>query len=366
MKSKYIHYFLVGLLILTAAVSCKNTPPATEAPPAEEALDPNDGPPDQAALNDLNAAIERAANARQLVLDFEGPTYFPSDWSDAERLYNPAVNEKSTATLRSTKESTAKFNNATSAYSALADKTIPQYAQDLENDIISSRDKAITAGAGYLAQEYLNDSDNKAVEAYTAYQSNDYYNARDTALVARDMYDALGVGVNAYKVRLEIEDRGFIRYDPSAIEATDDMCLSAIPDYEAGDIAAVKSKANDALSQYSQSLQKGKESYASDIGAAAAAERQRALDLKGNVAVRQDYDAANAVYNRAVTSYRGKNFDDASNLYNQSRTLFEAVTASAREKRRGAEEALREAELKMVESDGTARNAEIILEGGAE
>jgi hypothetical protein len=365
MKNKYLLYFLLGLLIL-AAVSCKSTQPAAEAPPAEEMLDPNDGPPDQASLNELNAAVEKAANARKLVIDFNGPAYFPPDWEAAESLNSQAESGKSTANLRSTRESIARYNAAAGAYSALADKTIPRYAQDLENEVLAAREEAIAAGANYLAQEYLYDSDNKAVEAYAAYQSNDYYNARDTAFVAKNMYETLAIGVNAYKVRLEIEDRGFARYDPSAIEATDAMCFSAIPDYEAGDIAAVRGKAEDALSQYSQSLAKGKESYASDTGAAAAAERQRSLDLKANVAVRQDYDAANAVYNRAVTSFRGKNYDDAANLYNQSRALFEAATASAREKRRIAEDALREAELKMVESDGTARNAELILEGGAE
>jgi hypothetical protein len=366
MKSKYLRYFLMGLLILTAAVSCKNAPPATEAPPPEETLDPNDGPPDQASLNDLNAVVARAASARQLVIDFNGPAYFPPEWNAAEALYNQAESGKSTSNLRVTRESTTRYNAAVGAYNVLADKTIPQYAQDLENEVTASRDKAITAGAGYLAQDYLTEADNKAVEAYTTYQSKDYYNARDTAFVARDMYDALAVGVNAYKVRLEIEDRGFVRYDPSAIETTDAKGLSAIDDYDAGDIAGARSKAEDALSQYNQSLAKGKESYASDTGAAAAAERQRALDLKANVAVRQDYDAANAVYNRAVTSLRGRNFDDAANLYNQSRTLFEAVTASARDKRRIAEEALRQAENKMVESDGTARDAELILEGGAQ
>ncbi|AEF80226.1 hypothetical protein [Leadbettera azotonutricia] len=366
MKSKYIRYFVLGLLILTAAVSCKSTQPATEAPPPDEALDPNDGPPDQAALNDLNAAVDKAVIARQLVIDFNGPAYFPPDWNAAESLYSQAESGKSTANLRSTRDSTARYNAAAGAYRALADKTIPQYAQDLESDVVGIRDKALAAGANYLAQDYLYEADNKAVEAYTAYQSNDYYNARDTAFAARDMYEALATGVNAYKVRLEIEDRGFVRYDPSAIETADSVGLSAIDDYDAGNIASARSKAEDALSQYNKSLAKGKESYASDTGAAAAAERQRSLDLKANVAVRQDYDAANAVYNRAVTSFRGRNYDDAGNLYNQSRILFEAVTTSAREKRRIAEEALREAELKMVESDGTARNAEIILEGGAQ
>jgi hypothetical protein len=366
MKPKYVGYFLLGLLILAAGISCKTTKPVTEAPPQEETLDPENGPPDQNTLNSLNDAAARAAKARQLVMDFNGPSYFPPDWDSADSLYTQAESRKSTSTLRDARESVARYETAVTALTALGDKTIPRYAQDLESEVTNARIAAVNAGADYLAQDYLRKADDRAVEALNQYGEKDYYAARDTAFTARDMYSALETGVNAAKIRLEIEERGFTRYDPSAIAAADTLGLSALDDYDSGNIASARSKAADVRSQYSQSLLKGKEAYASDTGAAAAAERQRALDVKANVAVRQDYDAANAIYNRGVSSFRGKNYDEAASLYIESRSLFENTARIAREKRRLAEDALRAAELKMSESGEIAGNAEIILEGGAQ
>jgi hypothetical protein len=368
MKIKYTGYLFLGLVLVIGAAACKSPPPVTEpAPPTEETVDPDNAPPDQAAVNGLNAAAQRAANARKLVTDFNGPGYFPSDWSVADSLYSQAESRRSSISIRETRESTARYNAAADALEVLAGKTIPQYAVDLEDEVLAARTGAVNAGADYLGQDYLLKADNKAVEALTAYESNEYYSARDSGIDARDMYAALETGVSAYKVRLEIEDRDFVRYDPSAIGATDTMALTALDTYEAdGNIAAAGASAADAFSRYSQSLAKSKESNASDAGAAATAERQRALDIKANVAMRQDYDAANAIFNRAATSYRAREYDEAAGLYFEARSLFESATQTARVKRQAAEEALRTAETKMAESDGNARSAELILEGGAQ
>jgi hypothetical protein len=362
-KKKYILHFFLILLILTAAISCKSTQQTTDTPPQTEALDPDKGPPGQSDLDALNAAAERAAKARQLVIDFEGPDYYPSEWADADSLYSQAESGKDTSTLGAARASTARYNAAADALAVLADKTIPKYAEDLTNQVVEARDKAVNAGASSYAEYFLIQADDTAYDAQDQYEAKDYYTARDTAQMALKMYQTLETGTAALLARQEIEDRGFVRYDPSAIESTDEAAYSAIDDYEAKNIDQAQVKVADLLVRYQASLAKAKEAYASDAGAAAASERQRALDLKANVAIRQDYDAANVLYNRAVSSFRGKNFDDAADLYDQSRVLFEAVSRSARDKRRAAEEALRSAEIRMAESDETAQRAELILEG---
>jgi hypothetical protein len=156
-----------------------------------------------------------------------------------------------------------------------------------------------------------------------------------------------------------------VDYDPYNIGIADEIAVSGVADYEAGNITAAQDKADEALFRYNLALRTGKESFAADRGAAAANERQKALNLKANVAVRQDFEAATSIYNRAVNSYRGQNFDAAADLYEESRAMYEVVSLAAEEKRRIAEEALRSAEEKMTESDTNAKNAELILEGGA-
>jgi hypothetical protein len=368
----HIWWFLLGMLILTGALSCKNAPPPVEpAPPAEEVPpaetpDPDKAPPDRASLDALNAAADRAAEARQVVIDFNGPAAFPSDWQSAEAQYAQAEAGKDASTAKAARESASRYNAAASAFESLADKSIAQFARDLEAEVAAARDAAVKAGVESLAPGYLQSADDKALEAAAQYEAEDYYTARDSAYLARDMYGALKTGTDAYKVRQEIIDRNFVHYDPYNIGIADEIAVSGIADYEAEDIQAAQDKADEALFRYNLALRTGKESFAAEKAAAAAAERQKALDLKANVAVRQDFEAASSIYNRANNSFRAQNFDAAAELYEESRAMYEVISIVAMEKRRTAEEALRDAEKKMTESDTTAKNAELILEGGVQ
>jgi hypothetical protein len=365
---------LLGLLILAGALSCKSAPPPVEPtppveepppPPPAEIPDPDKAPADQASLDALNAAAERAAKARQLVIDSNGPAAFPSEWQSAEAGYTKAEAGKDTSAAKAVRESASRYNDAARAFESLADKSIAQFARDLEAEVIAARDAAVKAGAETLADGYFRSADDTALQAIAQYEAKDYYAARDSAYLARDMYGVLKTGTDAYKVRQEIIDRDFVKYDPQNIGIADELAVSGIAGYEAGDIDAAQNKADEALVRYNLALRTGKESFAAEKAAAAAGERQKALNLKANVAVRQDFEAATSTYNRAANSFRAQNFDAAAALYEESQVMYEVVNLVAEEKRRIAEEALRNAEEKMTESDTTAKNAELILEGGA-
>jgi hypothetical protein len=97
---------------------------------------------------------------------------------------------------------------------------------------------------------------------------------------------------------------------------------------------------------------------------AADTERQKALGLKANVAVKPEFDAALAIYNQAESSVRAENYTEAVSLYGQSEAQFIVVGRTAEEKRREAEQVIREAEEKILESEENAKKAELILEGG--
>jgi hypothetical protein len=155
-------------------------------------------------------------------------------------------------------------------------------------------------------------------------------------------------------------------YDPENLERADEVGLMAISDYENGNIPQARDEAEEAALRYSLALSTGWESHAGGRRRTAGRERQRALDAKANVAVKEEYGKAAKAYDDAESSYRSKNFRDAARFYNQSSDLFTAAAQAAEEKRVVAEEAIRAAEEKMAESDETAKNAEILLEGGAQ
>ena len=365
MKRKYkIGLFLLGLLVLIAAVSCKSAPPpAEEPPPIEEraAPPPSVTPPDVAGVN---AASARAEAARKLVMDFDGPNFFPPEWKSADSLYTEAEQQKRTSTAAEARDSIDRYNKAADAMEALAGKTLLAAYEYAERELTAARQAAVNAGADVLIPDYLLDADNTVVKALDQYNAKDYYGAKDSAFNAYDMYTIYKIGLDAYKLRMEIVDNGLELYVASDIGLADDVAWSAIDDYEAGNYYDAVDKANEALLIYDAALKTAWESYASDKRVAASGERQKALDLKANVAVRDDFNSAENVYNRANAAFRGQRYSEAGPLYADCASMFEVVAWVALEKRQAAEAALTKANERVMESDETARNAERILEGG--
>jgi hypothetical protein len=363
------------ILISVAALSCKSSPPPAEEPvpapppPAaapEPARDPNSEPPDQAALASLEDAKTRAEAARTRAYDFDGPLYYAQDWEAAESQYVLAGDQEKTATLGDVRESMALYNNAADAFDAVFDKALPQYAQLREDTVVAARAAAIKAGIAEASPDRLEAADERTAEALRLYEEEkDYYSAATVVLQAIDMYRALKTGTEAYHTRLEIEDRNFGAYDADNYALADTIGLKALDAYDSSIVEEALVNAEEALLRYDMVLNKAWELYAGERRAAAGTERQAALGLKADVAVKNDYAAAQAVYSRAETLFRSSGYAEASDLYSEAEVLFVAAYGIAAEKRRLAEEAIRTAEAKAAASDEAARNAETILEGGA-
>ena len=363
MKSKYLWLVMMGLLAMFTVVSCKSKPAPQEEAPAKTETPAPAPTVDKALLDALNKVIDRATAARKFVMDFEGPAFYPEDWKKADALYTEAGQQKKVSTNDEVKDSTARYTKAAEAFEAMTPKTLTAAYEYADREISAARNAAVAGRARELIPEFLDDADNVVSAAIKKYQAKDYYGAKDSAYEAYYLYEALTAGLAAYKVREEVVDRGFEKYDRSNVQKGDDSLRSAADDYVARDIRGRK-KIDEASLRYNQALKTGWESYAGEKRTNATAERQKALDIKANVAVRQDYNPAQAAYNVANTAFQAKKFDEAARAYDECIAMFQRAARLALEKRRAAEENLRIANEKMAESDQKAQEAEVILEGG--
>ena len=369
MKLKYLGLFLLVLSLMFLSISCRSAPEAPIGEPSitvidpPTAEDPNNAQPDQVSLNNLNLASQRAQEARRLISDFNGSANFPQDWTIAEGLYDRAQRGRRTGTIREVHDSIALYDAATEAFEAMIDRAVARFFQDLEDEITIARNEALAAGAGYMASDYLLAVDYEAANAWALYHMNEYYRAKDSVTLARDMYRALTIIVEAHNLRQEIEERDFFRFDPVNISSADELVFSALDDFEARNVSSASIKANDARTRYIQSLDRAREAFASEWARAATAERERALEARANVAVRQDYEAANELFNQGHDSFPIREFDESAFLFMQSQNMFAIVTDAARERRRLAEAALREADRRLAESGELAQRAEFIIGG---
>jgi hypothetical protein len=368
---KCIFSIVIALVLL--GVSCKSSaPPApaelapTPAPTQEPAPAPvmpaQPAGPSQASLDAYNQAKAKADAARKRASDFESPSYFPSDWETVEGQYNSAGSlPKSTDS--ELQQAAAAYNASAEAYDSLFEKTIPLYAQAWEDEIIAARDVVIATGLVPDFPEYLQNADSIALDALAKYEAKDYYAALDSAQKALTEYQALKIAADIYLVRQEILDRDFVRYDSENFNKADDTALAAYDAYNAGDIQAAADGAEEAQLRYNLVLSTAWAAYAADRRNSAAVERKKALDIKANIAVRDAFREAESVYTQAESGFRSETYEDASILYIESEARFVIVRQDAEEKRRIAEETMKEAEEKIGESDETAKKAEIIIGG---
>jgi len=215
-------------------------------------------------------------------------------------------------------------------------------------DAYDVREK-IAERAEELVPDYLSQADNIALDAIDKWDAEDYSGAGLDAAEALAMYSALKAAGDAYEVREKIAESAEELF-PDYLSQADNIALDAIDKWDSKDYSGARNDARTAWIMY--------------LNVGSAAERQTALNLKADTAVRQEFNSAEAIYNRANAAFRGQRYEDAAPLYEECWIIFRMASQLALEKRQAADEALIRADQKAAESDEAARNAEAILQGG--
>ena len=120
--------------IILWAPSCKSTPPQTETPvaaPAPAPVDPNTLPPEQDALDRLEAARARAETAREGSLAVQAQVFFPDEWNTAE-AFNETGKIADTSTLGNLNVAIKRFTDAADGWEAITEKSGPMFAEAME------------------------------------------------------------------------------------------------------------------------------------------------------------------------------------------------------------------------------------------
>ena len=385
-KNPFFAPFIVAMVVFLC-FSCKSSPPA-QTSPAQQAGKP--AASSQAPTDEYNAAKARAEEARQRAGDFESPSYFPSDWEAAEAQYvqagqiptdtdlanNEAIAKNNDTDIgeavnrynavAGTDKATAAYNAAADAFDSVFKLAIPLYAQAREDEIMALRNPLVAAGARDYFPEPFSRADSTALTALDQYEAEDYYAAKDTAAQALSMYKILTSAYKAWLVRREIEEREFESYDPDNFDRAREILSNAMDAYGAENYASAQENADEALNRYNLVLSTGWAAYAELRASMAEAERQAALDVKANIAVKDLFSEADTTYKTGIDSFDSKKYENAAKQFIDSEALFVVANTSASEKRQTAAETIREANRRIEESDETARQAEVVLEGGAE
>jgi hypothetical protein len=297
----------------------------------------------------------RVEDARKRAIDFECPSYFPSDWEEIESQYTAANTAGASESL---------LNPILDAYDDIFKKTIPLYAQAREDEILSARQDLISTGLTRSYPEYLTQVDDLALAAMDQYEGEDFYTSRDTAAAALSEYEAFLLAARVYLKRQEIIDRGFDVFDPENFDNADIVALTAIDNFEAGDMDAAMENAEEAMLRYNLLLSNGWVTFADDRRFLASFEREMAILNRVDVASRDSFREADASFNRAEEGFRSRRYSEAAISFIESEALFAIARQETELKRQRAFQTIRIAEERIGESSEAAIEAERIIEGG--
>jgi len=354
MKKKIYMAFLALTILSLTGISCASTPKQETKPPQKQ----------QATPAEITAVTSRVDKIRKSDMDFEVPSYFPSEWEDVEAQYAAAKNMP-VSNSDEIKEAVAALNKVADRYGELFDMTIPLYAQAREDEIMAIREELVRSRFSALFPQYVEKADKIALTAKDQYDAKDYYAARETVAEALDEYEKLLIGAKILLARQEITDREFTKYDPENFEKADEISQTALEAYEAGNKKGAVESAEEALLRYNIVLTNGWIAYAAERRASATAEREIAIANKVNIAVRESFREADAVFNNAEDNYKSETYSTAAKQYTEAEALFVIAGQQTEEKRLFAQDVIRQAEEKIEESSETAIEAEKIIEGGS-
>jgi len=152
------------------------------------------------------------------------------------------------------------------------------------------------------------------------------------------------------------------------LKDADSALLSAKAVYDLGedgasgdDIAAAYNNAALALNIYNDAISDYWQVKATDARARALSAQKEALNLKADVAVRDDFNLSTDIFNNGESNYLASLYEESIGFYIESETMYINLCAIAAEKRRLAAAALQAAEKKIEESERIAADADTVL-----
>lgn len=144
-------------------------------------------------------------------------------------------------------------------------------------------------------------------------------------------YEVLYKLCDADSIRESIASRDLAKWDPSNWSIAEAKFKSSQATLRQ-DAAASIDSADEALLRYGVTLNTALEYYAGDRKTASETERDRASGIKSQIAVKDEFEAAAALYDQASAAQASKNFESASALYDKAASAFSAAYGHAKAK----------------------------------
>jgi hypothetical protein len=333
---------LLGAVLAAVALvfSCKTAPPPAEPEPEvpsvevvpEPVAEPKAVEPGPAAPTELR---DTAAELRKKAFDFGLKDILPAEYAEAEKAYVLGTEnyEKDNAA------SAAAYEDSIQLFKNVLETGLPLVASNESEQAWKAQETAAGKGAvSYYEKPY-----DATVESLNAADelkaSGDYEAAIAAYREAAARFNAIGTMCDAANARDEIERRGYAEYDTSNWNLAEQKLASASELIDS-DAAAARSAADEAVLRYRLVMQNALLYYAGERKNFSDSERERAMDIKADVAAREQFEDAVALYESAQAYEDAEDYESAAELYDQAADGFNAAHDIALTKMQQAQDEL--------------------------
>jgi len=345
--------FIAAVVACVLALSCASQPkvqsPAPEAPAvqAPKAESPAPAPKAQAAAPDEERA--KALALRKRAFDLGIKDVLPDDYAAAEKAFaagNESYGKDNAAAALS-------FNDASGKYAALIDKGLPLLASQARENAERLRKVAQDKGApGYFASQWTQAEADFAAPK-KAETSGGYEAALNGYRTASRDYEALYKLCDAKAAREYITSRDLAKWASSPWTLAETK-YQAAQDLFVKDTPSSITSVDEALLRYGIARSTALEYYASDRKKASETERDRASGIKSEVAVKDEYSQAAALYDKAQTAQAAKDYENSAALYDSAAKAFSAAYVHAKAKMDTAQNELGELDAGIASKEAAA------------
>jgi len=344
MGLKFRYLMLIGFILPFILISCTTTP-------------------NEAALESLAKGRAEAEQARSRAESVNGSAYCPEEWGLAEGRYSTAKNYPKPETKKDATAQIAEWSALYVAYEDIFKKSAPLYAAEQQKQLAAAREEAVKAGAGDVVPDRLAQADAYKDQSGQKLAGSDFGGSIRDGKEALERYKVLRTIAEAHGKQVEADNNNFFSVDPDNYMLAAEAGNNAVDLYDESKFQESQAAAEEALGRFTQVIKNGWVSRVEEKQSAANEWRTASQEVKANVAVKQEYDAAERIYNNAHVALRGEEYAVAAELFEQSSGLFAKAHDNAVIKRDKAEEALREAEQMLAASEEKAQTAAELIGG---
>lgn len=369
MKLKRI--WIVATVMVFILAGCASKPPAPPEPeptPPITAPEPEPEPivepePEPAApvisqeeLAELHAKV---LSMRKNAFDLGLSSSHAEEYRKADSVYIPA---KEALDKDERPVAKAGLEEALDLYTTLVMREAPLFTAERAKVAEAARSRAYTSGAQNSSPVALAASEAFMSDARQYAEAGDYRAAIMEYNKATTAFDAAEKGSRASAVKARIDSLEFAALDPGNYQIASTK-LETINREVVNNPASALDAAEEALLRYNLALAKGWEMSAGSKRAKAEVYKMQSESIKAQVAVRDLYTEAKAVWDAAAAAQAAGRHEESVAMFDEAEGRFMVVYEIAADKRAAAEVAMREAAEKAAESSAILEQGDEILAG---